>query len=90
MTPVASGPLPEDGIHCLDPDGTLLGKLLLPEVTSNLVFGGVKRNHLFVAATTSVYSLRCSVNGAIPVWATKRRDAPRRQLTSRRAPVVTS
>jgi gluconolactonase len=63
----------EDGIHCLDADGTLLGKLLLPEVTSNLVFGGVKRNHLFVAATTSVYSLRCSVNGAIPVWATRRR-----------------
>ena len=60
----------EDGIHCLDPDGTLLGKLLLPEVASNLVFGGVNRNHLFVSATTSVYSLRCSVNGAIPVWAT--------------------
>jgi gluconolactonase len=60
-----------DGVHCLDPDGTLLGKLVLPEEASNLVFGGVKRNLLFVAATTSVYSLRCSVNGAIPVWAAK-------------------
>jgi gluconolactonase len=61
-----------DGIHCLDPDGTLLGKLLLPETASNLVFGGLKRHHLFVSATTSVYALRCSVNGATPVWATPR------------------
>ena len=46
-----------DGVHCLHPDGTLLGKLLLPEEASNLVFGGLKRNHLFVSATTSVYAL---------------------------------
>ena len=60
-----------DGIHCYDPDGTLIGKLRLPEETSNLVFGGAKRNRLFVTATTSVYSLLLSVNGACPVWATR-------------------
>jgi gluconolactonase len=53
-----------DGVHCLDPDGTLIGKLQLPEVVSNLVFGGPKRNRLFVTATTSVYSILLKVNGA--------------------------
>ena len=53
-----------DGVHCFDPDGTLIGKLRLPEVVSNLVFGGLKRNRLFVTATTSVYSILTNVNGA--------------------------
>src|SRR5262249_3953676 len=46
-----------DGVHCFDPDGTLLGKLHLPEAASNLTFGGAKRNDLFITATSSVYSL---------------------------------
>jgi gluconolactonase len=58
-----------DGVHCLDPDGTVLGKLVLPETASNLVFGGLRRNQLFVTATTSVYSVLTSVTGACPVWA---------------------
>ncbi len=29
-----------EGVHVFDPDGTLLGKLLLPDVVSNLTFGG--------------------------------------------------
>jgi gluconolactonase len=53
-----------DGLHCFDPDGTLLGKLLVPETTSNLAFGGAQRNHLFITATTSVYALRVKVTGA--------------------------
>jgi gluconolactonase len=52
-----------DGLHCFAPDGTLLGKLRVPEICSNLTFGGVQRNHLFVTATTSVYALRLNVNG---------------------------
>lgn len=52
-----------DGLHCIDPDGTLLGKLRLPEVTSNLTFGGPQRNHLFITATTSVYALRVNFTG---------------------------
>lgn len=47
-----------DGVHCFDPDGTLIGKPHIPEATSNLVFGGPKRNRLFVTATTS--ATRCS------------------------------
>ncbi len=57
-----------DGVHCFDPDGTLIGKLHLPEPVSNLTFGGIQRNRLFVTATTSLYSIRLSINGAPPVW----------------------
>lgn len=53
-----------DGLHCFDPDGTLLGKLHVPEIVSNLTFGGPKRNDLFITATTSVYSLRLKLRGA--------------------------
>jgi gluconolactonase len=53
-----------DGLHCFHPDGTLLGKLHVPETVANLVFGGAQRNHLFICATTSVYALRVTVTGA--------------------------
>lgn len=53
-----------DGVHCFADDGTLLAKLRLPEVVSNLTFGGPKRNHLYVTASSSVYALRLKVNGA--------------------------
>ncbi|MFB7798075.1 SMP-30/gluconolactonase/LRE family protein [Isoptericola sp. NPDC056134] len=53
-----------EALHVLDPDGTLLGRLHLPEEVSNLAFGGRKRNRLFVTASTSVYSILLTVNGA--------------------------
>jgi gluconolactonase len=53
-----------DGLHCLDPDGTLLGKLHVPETVANLTFGGPQRNHIFMCATSSVYSIRLTVRGA--------------------------
>jgi len=53
-----------DGVHCYDPDGTLLGKILFPEIVANVVFGGPKRNRLYVCATTSLYAIMLPVNGA--------------------------
>ncbi len=53
-----------EGAHCFADDGTLIGKLLLPEATSNLTFGGPKRNRLYLTATTSLYSWLCTANGA--------------------------
>ncbi|PWU47269.1 gluconolactonase [Micromonospora globispora] len=53
-----------DGLHCFDPDGTLLGKLHLPEVVANFTFGGPKRNHLYICASSSLFTLRVNVNGA--------------------------
>jgi gluconolactonase len=52
-----------DGVHCYDPDGTLLGKVRVPEQVANVVFGGPKRNRLFICATTSLYSVMLPVNG---------------------------
>lgn len=53
-----------DGLHCFVPDGTLIGKLHVPEVVSNLTFGGPKRNQLFITASGSLYSIRVKFNGA--------------------------
>ena len=55
-----------DGVHCYDADGTLIGKLEVPEAAANLMFGGPQRNRLFITATTSLYSIRLTVNGAPP------------------------
>ncbi|MER6617036.1 SMP-30/gluconolactonase/LRE family protein [Streptomyces xantholiticus] len=52
------------GIHCYDPDGTLIGRIRVPESVSNIAFGGPKNNRLFITATTSLYSLVVSVTGA--------------------------
>jgi gluconolactonase len=53
-----------EGIHCFHPDGTLIGKVLVPEVVSNICFGGLKRNQLFICGTTSLYAVYLHVNGA--------------------------
>ena len=52
-----------DGVHCLEPDGTLIGKVLVPERVANVVFGGPKRNRLFICATTALYAVLVAVNG---------------------------
>ena len=53
-----------DGVHCYEPDGTLIGKIKVPEVVANVVFGGPKRNMLYICGTTSLYAVRLMVNGA--------------------------
>ena len=52
-----SGGEGEDGVAVFAPDGTLIGRILLPERCANLCFGGRKRNRLFMAASQSVYAL---------------------------------
>jgi gluconolactonase len=52
-----------DGIHCYHRDGTLIGKVLVPEIVANCVFGGPKRNILYICGTTSLYAVRLMVNG---------------------------
>jgi len=52
-----------DGVHCYDPDGTLIGKIRIPELVSNLTFGGPRRNRLFITATTSLYAVYVTANG---------------------------
>jgi gluconolactonase len=52
-----------DGVHCFSPAGELLGKIKVPEVVSNVTFGGPKRNRLFITATTSLYAIYVAQEG---------------------------
>ena len=56
-----------DGVHCLAPDGALIGKIHIPEIVANVCFGGPKLNRLFICGTTSLYSVYLNVNGISPV-----------------------
>ncbi len=53
----------DEGVHCYDPDGTLTGKILIPEIVANVTFGGTKRNKLFICGTTSLYAVMLMTNG---------------------------
>jgi gluconolactonase len=53
-----------DGVHCLSPEGELLGKILVPEVVSNICFGGRAKHQLFITATTSLYAVVLNRKGA--------------------------
>jgi len=54
----------EDGVRCYAPNGDLIGKVHLPETAANLCFGGKKGHRLFIAASTSVYSVYLNTTGA--------------------------
>jgi gluconolactonase len=54
-----------DGVHCIAPDGRLLGKILVPELVSNVCFGGRAKHQLFITATTSVYMVTLNRRGAV-------------------------
>ena len=53
-----------DGVNVYASDGTLIGKILIPETVANVAFGGAKRNRLFIMGTTSLYSLYTFAKGA--------------------------
>ncbi|MFK0232991.1 SMP-30/gluconolactonase/LRE family protein [Streptomyces vinaceus] len=63
----------DDGVHCYDPDGSLIGRLRVPESVSNIAFGGAKRNRLFITAETSLYSVVMGVTGTHPTGPGRRR-----------------
>jgi gluconolactonase len=52
-----------DGVHIFNAEGTLIGRIDLPERCANVCFGGLHRNRLFMAASTSVYSLFVNTQG---------------------------
>jgi len=54
----------DEGVHCYEPDGTLIGKILVPETVANVTFGGSKRNRLFICGTSSLYSVMLMTNGS--------------------------
>jgi gluconolactonase len=52
-----------DGVHCISPDGELLGKILVPYRVSNLTFGGPAKNRLFIGGSNTLYSIFLNCRG---------------------------
>ena len=52
-----------DGVNIFNSEAKLIGRIDLPERCANVCFGGVYRNRLFMAASTSVYSLYVNTQG---------------------------
>jgi gluconolactonase len=46
-----------DGVHCIDPTGRLLGKVLVPHRVSNLTFGGPSKSRLFIGGSHTLYAI---------------------------------
>ncbi len=53
-----------DGVHIFAPDGQRIGQILLPEICSNVCFGGTRRNRLFMTASQSLYAVYVETQGA--------------------------
>jgi gluconolactonase len=53
-----------DGVSVFNPDGKPIGRVSMPERVANVCFGGARRNRLFMAASTSLYSLFVNTQGA--------------------------
>jgi len=53
-----------DGCHIFAPDGARIGQIRLPEICSNVCFGGTKRNRLFMTGSSSLYAVYVETKGA--------------------------
>ena len=53
-----------DGVHCIDPGGELVGKILVPATVANLTFGGRNNSRLFLCASQALYAIYVNVRGA--------------------------
>jgi gluconolactonase len=54
-----------DSVQCFDPSGVLVGKIMIPEVVSNLAFGGPRNTHLFITATKSLYAINVNAESSV-------------------------
>jgi gluconolactonase len=52
-----------NGVSVFAPDGSALGRIVLPEVAANLCFGGHHHNTLYICASTSVYAIDVNTRG---------------------------
>ena len=53
-----------DGVHIFAPNGDRIGQIRLPEICSNICFGGTKRNRLFMTGSQSLYAVYVETRGA--------------------------
>ncbi|EDX86466.1 SMP-30/Gluconolaconase/LRE-like region superfamily [Synechococcus sp. PCC 7335] len=54
----------QDSVQIYSPAGELLGKIPIPEVCTNVTFGGVNRDHLFITTSHSLYRIKTKTRGA--------------------------
>ena len=54
-----------DGVMVFNPQGKAIGHIKLPERCANLVFGGPKRNRLYMTSSHSLYALYVETRGAV-------------------------
>lgn len=64
-----------DGIHCLSPEGALLGKVWLPQQTSNICFGGAEGRTMFITSSDKVYRVESTRRDAAHVSRDRERKA---------------
>ena len=65
-----------DGMQLLSAEGELLARVLLPEKSSNCVFGGDDGRQLFITDSSSLYRLETKVTGAGVAAAVARGERP--------------
>jgi gluconolactonase len=53
-----------DGVHCIAPDGTKLGRIAVPFTVSNLTFGGRNRSRMFICASHTLFAIYTNQRGA--------------------------
>jgi gluconolactonase len=53
-----------EGVRCYQPDGQHIGTIKVPELVSNVCFGGAKRNRMFITGQTSLYAIYLATRGA--------------------------
>jgi gluconolactonase len=52
------------GVACYAPSGEQIGYIKIPEIVSNVDFGGPEGNTLFITASTSFYMVNLNIKGA--------------------------
>jgi len=52
------------GVACYAPSGEQIGYIKIPEIVSNVDFGGLEGNKLFITASTSFYMVDLNIKGA--------------------------
>jgi gluconolactonase len=53
-----------DGVHVFAPSGDRIGLIKLPEICSNVCFGGSRRSRLFMTGSQSLYAVFVETQGA--------------------------
>lgn len=60
-----SGP---EGFYIYSPQGQLLGKIVFPEIASNLAWGGPDGKTAYFTAAKSIYKLSVKIQGELPLY----------------------